>query len=968
MDLRAKTFLIIGLTLLGGIALIVLFSFTLLTESYSRFEEDNTRQNVINGLKVLSNEKDQIYSLTGDWSRWDETYLFVQDKNENYIIKNLNYASISNLGVDLLIFFREDNSLKYATQINTTAGHMESVSDRVVSQVAAIPGFFSFESILDGKSGYILLPDGPAIITSQPIITSTYQGPSVGTLIFVKYLDNSTIQTLSGISGLQLSLTPVISIPLKTPASHIRDNTDSDIIVTPESDMNITGTTYLPTIDSKGFLEFTVRLPRDIIRQGTETIVIYIIILMILGLVIIGVSLLIIDRLVLIRLRTLIVNIKKRNTERTTMQGPLLNGNDEFSRLAQEIHPIFSELNRSRMELEEHNRLLVESERKYRELADLLPEFVFESDLDGNISFINQMGKNISGYSTEEATSGLHILTFFHPDNHAEFRSALEEIRQGRSITGYEFTGMKRNGELYPVVVYASPIWQESRVIGLRGFAIDISERKEIETSLRKLAEIVEHTSTGIVTGTGPVVDYVNAAYSRMHGADPAVFIGKSPFVVGTVYPEKNFLQYLESAMHSGHATFELDHIRSDNTLFPALHDLTILSGSSVENVVWVLNVQDITEQRLAWKALLDSEALRESARQLRDVISRLPDATFVIDKDGWVIFWNQAMEQLTGIPEEKIIGRGRYEYANPFYGEKRPMLLNAVLDKEGTIIQLFPNVSRSGDSLFTDESFPQMGKGGKYFSSMAGPIYDSKGNIIGAIQSMRDITARIMAEKALMRTNEKLNLLSSITRHDIRNRVTVILGLLPLLKEARDDPETAEIVKILDNATRLIHDQIEFTRVYQNLGIQSPEWKDTGSLVQKASEIGIPDRITVENHLSGLFIYADPLLERVFYNLIDNAIRHGGPNLSRIRFSWHPDDSAACIVCEDDGQGVPDDLKERIFERGYGSNTGLGLFLVREILSITGMSIIETGVYGKGARFEIRIPSGGYTEKNRNQ
>jgi len=104
MDLRAKTFLIIGLTLLGGIALIVLFSFTLLTESYSRFEEDNTRQNVINGLKVLSNEKDQIYSLTGDWSRWDETYLFVQDKNENYIIKNLNYASISNLGVDLLIF------------------------------------------------------------------------------------------------------------------------------------------------------------------------------------------------------------------------------------------------------------------------------------------------------------------------------------------------------------------------------------------------------------------------------------------------------------------------------------------------------------------------------------------------------------------------------------------------------------------------------------------------------------------------------------------------------------------------------------------------------------------------------------------------------------------------------------------------------------------------------------------------
>ena len=88
MDLRAKTFLIIGLTLLGGIALIILFSFTLLTDSYAQFEEDDTRQNLIKGLKVLSYEKDQIYSLTGDWSRWDETYNFVQDKNDEYITQN----------------------------------------------------------------------------------------------------------------------------------------------------------------------------------------------------------------------------------------------------------------------------------------------------------------------------------------------------------------------------------------------------------------------------------------------------------------------------------------------------------------------------------------------------------------------------------------------------------------------------------------------------------------------------------------------------------------------------------------------------------------------------------------------------------------------------------------------------------------------------------------------------------------
>ncbi len=965
MDLRAKTFLIIGLTLLGGIALIIFFSFTLLTDSYAQFEEDDTRQNLIKGLKVLSYEKDQIYSLTGDWSRWDETYNFVQDKNDEYIIQNLNYASIHNLGIDLLIFVRGDSTLKYATRINTTAGRMESVPKEILSQVLSIPDICTFESILDGKSGFIILPDGPAIIVAEPIITSIYEGPSVGTLICIEYLNEAKVKTLSSIADLPITISSIHDFPLIKALTEINEISTSDIIVTPESDTNITGTSYLSSIDSNGFLEFTVTLPRDIITQGKATILTFILFLMILGLVVIVVSLIIIDRFVLFRLRTLIENIKNRNTERAQIDAPLLEGDDEFSRLAKEIHPIFLELNQSQKDLEEHNRLLSESERKYRELADLLPEFVFEADLDGNISFINQMGMKISGHRMDDKNTGFHILNFIHPQSHPQFLQALDQIRKGKPINGTEFSGINHNGETYPITVYASPIWSGSQVTGFRGFAIDISDRKEIENSLRKLADIVEHTSTGIVTGTGANVDYVNAAYSQMHGMEPAEFIGKNPFLVGTRYPEKNFLSYLDSALFSGHATFELDHIRSDNSVFPALHDLTILSGTSADNAVWSLNVQDITEQRLAWKALIDSEALRESARQLRDVISRLPDATFVIDKDGWVIFWNQAMEHLTGIQEADIIGRGRYEYAIPFYGEKRPMLLNAVLDKEGTIIKLFPNVSRSGDSLFTDETFPKMGKGGKYFSSMAGPLFDSKGNIIGAIQSMRDITARIMAEQALMRTNEKLNLLSSITRHDIRNRVTVILGLLPLLKEARNDPETAEIVKIMDNATRLIHDQIEFTRVYQNLGIQSPEWKDAGFLVRKAAEIGIPERITVENNLSGLFIYADPLLERVFYNLIDNALRHAGPNLSSIRFSWYSIDNEVCICCEDNGQGIPDDLKERIFDRGYGSNTGLGLFLVREILSITGIRIFETGTYGKGARFEIWVPSGGYSEKD---
>jgi len=106
--------------------------------------------------------------------------------------------------------------------------------------------------------------------------------------------------------------------------------------------------------------------------------------------------------------------------------------------------------------------------------------------------------------------------------------------------------------------------------------------------------------------------------------------------------------------------------------------------------------------------------------------------------------------------------------------------------------------------------------------------------------------------------------------------------------------------------------------------------------------------------------IYADPLLEKVFYNLIDNAVRYG-ERVTTIRFFLLISDEGLTLVCEDDGVGVADGLKQHIFERGVGKNTGMGLFLSREILGITRITIAETGVYGQGARFEIFTPRGTY-------
>ena len=115
---------------------------------------------------------------------------------------------------------------------------------------------------------------------------------------------------------------------------------------------------------------------------------------------------------------------------------------------------------------------------------------------------------------------------------------------------------------------------------------------------------------------------------------------------------------------------------------------------------------------------------------------------------------------------------------------------------------------------------------------------------------------------------------------------------------------------------------------------------------------------IQVKNELGRLEIYADYLLEKVFFNLVDNSLRHG-EKVTVCRFSYLNDADGVTIVYEDDGIGVPANAKDKIFKREYYRNTGYGMFLAHEILSITNLAIKETGVPQKGARFEIRVPAG---------
>ena len=209
---------------------------------------------------------------------------------------------------------------------------------------------------------------------------------------------------------------------------------------------------------------------------------------------------------------------------------------------------------------------------------------------------------------------------------------------------------------------------------------------------------------------------------------------------------------------------------------------------------------------------------------------------------------------------------------------------------------------------------------------------------------------------EALAQANKKLNILSSVTRHDILNKITALLAYLELSQELTKDSTLLNYIHKEIDTIQSIERQIDFTRYYQDIGVRSPEWQDVPSIIRSVAAQLPLEAVSFQVHLDGISVFSDPLIEKVFYNLMENSVRHG-EHVTSILFTAQETSDGLTIVYEDNGVGIPYENKEKIFIRGFGKHTGLGLFLIREILSITGITIAETGEYGKGSRFEIDVP-----------
>jgi PAS domain S-box-containing protein len=339
--------------------------------------------------------------------------------------------------------------------------------------------------------------------------------------------------------------------------------------------------------------------------------------------------------------------------------------------------------------------------------------------------------------------------------------------------------------------------------------------------------------------------------------------------------------------------------------------------------------------------------ALRQSEHRYHNIIEDQTEFICRFTPDGTHVFTNDAYARYFGKTREELIGKIFQPDIFPDDREKVREFF-ATLTPEHPVDYIQHRIIMPDGEVRWQR-----------WSDRA--IFDAAGSVIEYQSVGRDISAQKRVEEALHIANTKLNILASITRHDIYNQLSVLDGYLDMLHDEVPDPDKNEYFAQIANASDMIRSIIRFTKEYEQIGVHVPVWKEIRSPVAALGSTIDIGRINLVNQLPpGMEVNADPMIIKVFFNLLDNSIRHG-QNVTKIRVSCRESDEALTIIWEDNGVGIPDKEKSLIFKRDFGKHTGLGLFLSREILAITGITISENGEPGKGARFEIRVPKGSY-------
>jgi PAS domain S-box-containing protein len=626
--------------------------------------------------------------------------------------------------------------------------------------------------------------------------------------------------------------------------------------------------------------------------------------------------------------------------------------------------------------------LLQESEKKYRRIVDTAEEGIWQMDENLDTVYVNRRMTEMLGYTSEEMI-GRNIASFTAAEDIPDHTTRIEERRQGKSGR-YERRFITKGGSIRWMQVSATPLMDpHGTFLGSFAMYSDITERKKAEIEIARRSEEL-HAAYEQLTATEEqlrqnyhelvtsqkllseseqryrnVIEdqtefisrflpdgthvFVNEAYCRYFGLRRDEIFGHRFRPKIPAEDQERMRQFFES-LTVDHPVDNIEHriIMPDGQVrWQRWSDRAIFDPSG--KVIEYQSVgRDITGYKCTEEALLRSDARQKA------MTANITDIIAIIDAEGIIRYTSGNIEKIFGWEPGELIGRSYTETAHP--------------DDRECITGVFQTLIQEKNASTTVEYRYKL-KDGSFKT-----IYLTAKNLVhdpfinGILVNFHDISERKLAEDNLVLVNRKLNVLSQLTRHDVITQIYILNSYLELAKiHAEGCDEIVKNIESGEQVVRSLKEITEFTKDYQHLGEKPPRWQNVKLAflfgITHISPGGICSSIETEN----LEIFADPLLEKAFRGLIENSLAQRD-RVSRIRVWYTEIPEGATIFLEDDGPGIPLDKKEGIFLLGKGTRASIrGLFYVREILDLTGITIRETGKPGAGARFEMVVPKGAY-------
>ncbi len=581
---------------------------------------------------------------------------------------------------------------------------------------------------------------------------------------------------------------------------------------------------------------------------------------------------------------------------------------------------------------------LKENERKIRAILDNLPDLIVVHR-EAIILYANPAMINTMGWLPEEV-HGHSIMEYIAHEHYTKVIEAMN-VRMGPGLDQvYEIELINREGKRRFVSVRGTVITFEGTP-AILNVLTDITESMNTQKALRESEQnyrtLVENSNDIMYSmDTEGVITNISPQISR-YGYTEEDILSRS---MGAFIMEEDLpmvLRDFEKTLTKGESTITVFRVldkSGDIHWFEDNGSAVVDQDGTVTGLSGVL--RDITDRKRAEDAFLKSE------KRFRSLVETSPDIIWEVDLDGTFLYISPMVSTILGYTPEEVLGRSITDLV-PEHGKS-------------LAIQELKQVVLSDGPLSSIEVSARHREGHEMLLEIRpSRVLDPQGHLSRLQGVAVDITERKKGENALRLANHQLNLITSITRHDIKNKIAVILGYLGIAKEVSADRRHGEFIKKIESATLAIQSLIDEAKVYQELGSQEPQWQ----FLERTLPLSyVPDTIMLNSEMPRIEVFADMMLGKVFFNLLDNSIQHG-EHVTEIRVSCLRKEVGLIIIWEDNGVGIPEREKENIFERGYGKHTGLGMFLVREILALTGITIKETGIPAKGARFEITIPEG---------